>query len=57
MSMTGERMYSLQTRIDDELKAKLEEAAKANCRNLSGEAYWRLKASFENEKTITTKEG
>jgi len=56
MSMTGERMYSLQTRIDDELKAKLEEAAKANCRNLSGEAYWRLKASFENEKT-TTKEG
>ena len=56
MSMTGERTYSLQTRIDDELKAKLEEAAKINCRNMSGEAYWRLKASFENEKT-TTKEG
>lgn len=43
------RGFPLQTRIDDELAAKLKESAAANLRSVSAEAYWRLKASFEKE--------
>lgn len=45
--MSDERTYPLQTRIDEEMRKKLEAAAKANCRAVSAEAYIRLKASFE----------
>lgn len=43
------REVPLQTRIDEELAAKLKESAETNLRSVSAEAYLRLKASFEKE--------
>lgn len=44
------REIPLQTRIDEDLAAKLKASADANLRSVSAEAYMRLKASYENEK-------
>lgn len=54
LPMSDEVQFNL--RIPAELKLRIAEAAKTNCRSINAEAQLRLEQSFENTKSYTEEE-